>query len=73
MIGPDEARGIIRTVDGVDVSLPFSWLSDVWMRGLAVTLGRLCIAAVTTDRYSWTLNTLGPDLAIPTQLTIITR
>jgi hypothetical protein len=73
MIGPDEARRIVRTAEGVDVSLPFSWLSDVWMRGLAVTFGRLCIAADTTDGSSWTLDTLGLDLTDLTQLTINTR
>jgi hypothetical protein len=73
MIGPEEQRAIVRTADGVDVSLPFSWLSDVWMRGLAVTVGRLCIAADTTDSSSWTLHTLGPDLANTTQLTLTTR
>jgi hypothetical protein len=40
------------------------------MRGFAVTFGRLCIAAETTDGSSWTLDTLGPDLADVTQLTI---
>jgi hypothetical protein len=73
MIVPEEQRRIVRTADGVDVSLPFSWLSDVWMRGLAVTFGRLCIAADTTDGSSWTLDTVGPDLAGLTQLTIDTR
>jgi hypothetical protein len=43
------------------------------MRGLGVTFGRLCIAADTTDGSSWTLHTLGPDLADLTQLTIDTR
>jgi hypothetical protein len=73
MIGLEEARRIVRTAEGVDVSLPFSWLADVWMRGLAVTFGRLCIAADTADGSSWTLDTLGPDLADLTQLTIDTR
>jgi hypothetical protein len=73
MIGPEEQRRIVHTADGVEVSLPFSWLSDVWMRGLAVTFGRLCIAADTTDGSSWTLDTLGPDLTDLTQLTIDTR
>jgi hypothetical protein len=73
MIGPAEQRRIVRTPQRVDVSLPFSWLPDVWMRGLAVTFGRLCIAADTTDGSSWTLHTLGPDLADLTQLTIATR
>jgi hypothetical protein len=70
MTGPEEQPRIVRTADGVDAFLPFSWLSDVWMRGLAVTLGRLCIAAETTDGSTWTLETLGPDLADATQLTI---
>ena len=73
MIGPEEQRRIVHTADGVEVSLPFSWLSDVWMRGLAVTFGRLCIAADTTDGASWTLDTLGPDLADLSQFTIDTR
>jgi hypothetical protein len=73
MIGPEEQRRIVRTEHGVDVSLPFSWLPDVWMRGLAVTFGRLCIAAETTDGSGWTLDTLGPDLTDPTQLTINTQ
>jgi hypothetical protein len=73
MIGPEEQRRIVHTADGVEVSLPFSWLSDVWMRGLAVTFGRLCIAAATTDGASWTLDTLGPGLADLRQFTIDTR
>ena len=73
MIGPEEQRRIVHTADGVEVSLPFSWLSDVWMRGLAVTFGRLCIAADTTDGASWTLDTLGPGLADLSQFTIDTR
>jgi hypothetical protein len=73
MIGPEEQRRIVHTADGVEVSLPFSWLSDVWMRGLAVTFGRLCIGADTADGFSWTLDTLGPDLANVTQLTIAAR
>ena len=73
MIGPEEARRIVRTADGVEVSLPFSWLSDIWMRGLAVTFSRLCIAAATADGSNWTLDTLGPDLADFTQLTIVTH
>ena len=73
MIEPAEQRTIVRTAAGIDVSLPFSWLPDVWMRGLAVTFGRLCIDAETTDGSSWTLHTLGPDLTDLTQLTIATR
>jgi hypothetical protein len=70
MIEPEQQRRIARTANGVDVSLPFSWLTDVWMRGLAVTVGRLCIAADTTDASTWIMDTLGPDLADVTHLTI---
>ncbi len=73
MIGPGQERRIVRTAEGLDVSLPFSWLSDVWVRGLAVIFGRLCMDAATTDGSSWTLQTLGPDLADLTQLTIASR
>ena len=73
MIGPEEQRRIVRPAERVEVSLPFCWLSDVWMRGLAVTFGRLCIAADTTDEASWTLATLGPGLADVRQFTIDTR
>jgi hypothetical protein len=70
MIRPEQPRRIVRTAAGIEVSMPFSWLSEVWMRGLAVTLGRLCVAADTTEGSTWTLDTLGPDLADVTQLTI---
>lgn len=73
MIEPREQRRIVRTADGINVSLPFSWLSDVWMRGLPVTSDRLCIAADTTDGSTWNLHTFGPDLADFTQLTIAAR
>jgi hypothetical protein len=69
MTEPEEERSIVRTADGVNVSLPFSWLPDVWTRGLAVTFDRLCVAAETTDGSNWTLQTLGPDLDDVTQLT----
>jgi hypothetical protein len=73
MIGPEEQRRLVRTADAIDVSLPFSWLPDVWMRGLAVTCSRFCIAAETTDGSSWILDTIGPDLADLNQLRIDTR
>jgi hypothetical protein len=48
--------GVIR------VELPFGWLAEVWSRGLAVVMGRLCLAASTDDGRVWTLTTVGPDL-----------
>jgi hypothetical protein len=62
MIEAHGERRLIRTKDAITVELPFAWLSEVWVRGIAVSFGRLCVAAETTDGYSWTLHTLGPDL-----------
>jgi hypothetical protein len=73
MTEPDSERRLIRTKDAIAVSLPFAWLSEVWVPGLAVTFGRLCVAAETTDGSSRTLHTLGPDLTELTQIEIITR
>ncbi len=73
MIGPEETPRVIRTADGVHARLPFGWLSDVWMRGLAVTFGQMCIAAETADGSAWTLQTLGPDLTDRVELTVVVR
>jgi hypothetical protein len=72
MPAADGERRLIRSNDAIIVSLPFAWLSEVWIRGLAVTFGRLCIAAETTDGHSWTLHTQGPDFSELTQIEIIT-
>jgi hypothetical protein len=65
-------RRLLRADDGVSVSLPFSWVSDVWTRGLAVIFGRFCLAADTADGTRWTLHTIGPDLGDSSKLTIVT-
>jgi hypothetical protein len=70
MIEPAQTRSIVRTPQGVDIHLPFSWLSEVWARGLAITGDRLCLAADTKNGADWTLTTLDRDLSEPTQLTI---
>jgi hypothetical protein len=68
-----DERRLVRTKDAIAVSLPFAWLAEVWVRGIAVTFGRLCIAVETTDGHSWILHTLGPDLTDLNRITIITR
>lgn len=55
-------RPLVRSGDGIAVTLPFGWLAEVWARGLAVVFGRLCVAAHTPDGAHWTLDTVGPDL-----------
>lgn len=52
MIPPHEQPAIARNEDGVELSLPFRWVADVWARGLAVLLGRfvLSVSQVAEDR-----------------------
>jgi hypothetical protein len=59
-----EIGGVIRA------ELPFAWLGDVWSRGLATVMGRLCLAASTADGRTWALTTVGPDLGSPAPVTI---
>lgn len=70
MIDPTQKPSVVRTPEGIDVHLPFSWLSEVWARGLAITGDRLCLAADTSNGPGWTLATLDRDLSQPIQLTI---
>jgi hypothetical protein len=51
--------------DTVYVTLPFVWLSEVWVRGFTTILGRFCLAAESPDGRRWTLSTVGPDFADP--------
>jgi hypothetical protein len=44
------------------VALPFTWLVDVWAKGLAISWGRFCLSAETGDGQHWELGTIGPDL-----------
>ena len=70
MAEPHGERRLLRTPDGIVVTLPFSWVSEVWARGLAVAVGRLCVAADTTDGTRWALDTVGADLRERAQITI---
>jgi hypothetical protein len=55
--------------DGVRAELPFSWLLDVWCKGLVTIAGRFTLSAAVTDR-GWTLSTIAPDLGPPSPMTI---
>jgi len=54
----------------VRAELPFTWLSDVWSRGLSIVWGRFCLAATTEDGRAWKLMTVGPDLGPPAPMRI---
>jgi hypothetical protein len=70
MIGENARPRLVGDDDRVRVELPFGWLVDVWAQGLATIWGRFCLAAGTDDGRTWTLTTIGPDLAGPSQVTL---
>ena len=70
MVGPGGERSLKREGHVVAVTLPFEWLSEVWIRGLSTIAGRLCLAATTDDGVNWALDTIEPDLVTTTRLTI---
>ncbi len=70
MVDHDSDRRLQRRGNNLAVSLPFSWLTEVWARGLTTIFGRFCLAANTEDAADWTLNTIGPDLNAITRLSI---
>jgi hypothetical protein len=54
---------VLTRVDGcVRAELPFSWLVEVWAKGLATIYGRFCLAAETNDEKRWRLTTIAPGL-----------
>lgn len=56
---------------GLRFTLPFSWLRDVWGKGLAITLGMLCLAVDQPDDGEWRLVAVappGPELAPPRRI-----
>jgi hypothetical protein len=40
MAGPGSKAALARGPNGLEIRLPFQWLSDIWATGLAVVLGR---------------------------------
>jgi hypothetical protein len=60
-----DAPRLARHGKRIEATLPFSWLVDVWAKGLAVIWGRFCLAAATEDGRRFTLTTVAPDLAEP--------
>lgn len=62
MVAAGRPRGLSRDGERVRVTLPFSWLAEVWARQVAVTAGRFCLEARADARGGWELATLAPDL-----------
>jgi hypothetical protein len=61
MIGSTTSPSLSRDGDRTMLRLPFSWLGDVWIRGLATIMGRFVLSATATGNGHWSLLTIGPE------------
>lgn len=69
MISPDQLPSATRSESGWVLALPFRWLSRVWAPSLAVTAGRLVLAA-SRDGHVLTLTTVKPGNDTLTSMTL---
>ena len=61
MIDPTEPSSMARRDGVVLARLPFAWLSDIWVKDLAVVLGRFSLGTVGSDSGRLRLSTVDPD------------
>jgi hypothetical protein len=62
----DTARAIARKDEAIHATLPFSWVSEVWVRGFTVVANRLALSATPAQNATrWELMTVAPDLGAP--------
>lgn len=57
----DDRPDLSRSGDSVVVKVPFGWLRDVWVNGLAIVLGQLCLLAQRSAEDEWHLLTASRD------------
>jgi hypothetical protein len=67
---PGRAAEVSRDGERVRISVAFSWLRDVWSRGLATIFGQLCLSAEPVRADEWRLVTVAPDFAATRTMTI---
>jgi hypothetical protein len=61
MIDGDDEPTLTRDDDGLTVRLPFRWLRDIWVPGLAVVLGRFALWAIESVGDRQQVMTAGAD------------
>jgi hypothetical protein len=61
MIGPTVTPSMARRDGVVHARLPFAWLADIWVKDLAVVLGRFSLGTVQSEVGRLRLATVGPD------------
>jgi hypothetical protein len=71
LLSSGEAAAVSRDGEGVRISVAFSWLRDVWSRGLATIFGQLCLSASPIGDDEWRLVTVAPNFG-PTRTMTIT-
>ncbi|HWF72641.1 MAG TPA: hypothetical protein VG186_04805 [Solirubrobacteraceae bacterium] len=70
LVGSGRAPILSERAGVVRAELPFAWLAEVWSRGLGTVMGRFCLAASTEEGRRWRLTTVGPELGLPSPVTI---
>lgn len=70
---PGSTAVLHRTDSGLDVRLPFAWLADVWLPGLAVVADRLVVSATQPHPDRVELDTLDRTLARRATVTVEVR
>ena len=68
-----DSRGspeLIRGPEGIHAELPFSWLLDVWARGVSVVLGRFATKLLDSTDERQRVLTVSPDLGDVRPVTI---
>ena len=62
MIPEEQEPAISRDGQGIRVSLPFSWIPDVYCRGLSVLLGHFVLRIARATETELALDAVGSDL-----------
>lgn len=70
MVEPETVPTALVSKDAVHVTVGFTWLRDVWMKGFATMFGRLCLRATVVEEGHWELLTVAADGSAPRMMTV---
>jgi len=62
MIDSTDPAELTRGPDGIRARLPFTWLTDIWVRDLSVVLGRFSVGLVESGDERQRVLTADPDV-----------
>jgi hypothetical protein len=68
LVGEDQPRSLSGVAGRVRAQLPFAWLSEIWVRDLALVDDRFCLAADAVDGGGWELLSIARDLGAPERI-----